>query len=183
MRLAEACASPLRLKLSTISRRAANQGQLLDRLRDGADITTRRAARIVQWFSDHWPTKATWPADIPRPTPAPPPGDPVEVVRGLREQRLDLTDPKQHDRVNWDAVQNVTLLMMVTATQLDAKGHISSPKALCLALGVDRDVYDKTVYRYAGQGGKRPAAGSDTERVLDALVDAGDVRFSGRRAA
>lgn len=28
--------------------------------------------RAIQWFSDHWPDAAEWPADIPRPAPTNP---------------------------------------------------------------------------------------------------------------
>ena len=54
---------------TTVSRLASGSGQTLYRLRHGRDITTRRAERIIQWLSDHWPEGAEWPADIPRPTP------------------------------------------------------------------------------------------------------------------
>ncbi len=53
--------------LSTISRLATGSGETLARLERGHDITTRRAARFGQWFSDHWPSGTPWPSDIPRP--------------------------------------------------------------------------------------------------------------------
>ncbi|WP_375458862.1 hypothetical protein [uncultured Enterovirga sp.] len=45
-------------------------GRILD-LRSGRDIGTRRLDRAIVWFSDHWPTNAAWPPDVPRPAPAP----------------------------------------------------------------------------------------------------------------
>ena len=42
-------------------------GQFFHRLRQGKGCTVRTAARVTQWFSDHWPTDLAWPADIPRP--------------------------------------------------------------------------------------------------------------------
>ena len=54
---------------STISRHCSGSGDLYARLRRGHDITTRRAARVVQALSDRWPPAAEWPADIPRPPP------------------------------------------------------------------------------------------------------------------
>ena len=56
--------------LATVSTYAAGAGGLYARLERGHDITTRRAARIAQWLSDHWPEDAVWPPDIPRPPPA-----------------------------------------------------------------------------------------------------------------
>ena len=35
-------------------------------------LTTRRAARAIQWFSDNWPSDLEWPAEIPRPEPQEP---------------------------------------------------------------------------------------------------------------
>ena len=165
------------------------------RLRAGADITTRRAARIAQWLSDHWPTGAEWPPDIPRPDPSPgspaapaaaaptpPPGDPVEVVKALRERKGDLMDVMVHGQpIDWDAMKLTELQMLSAALRTDGNGEIASPNALCLALGVDRRVYDDVAYHYAGGrgGAKRPrGADSDRRRVFDALVDAGDVRFA-----
>ena len=56
----------------TIGRLVSGDGRLYHRLRAGRDITTRRAARVVQALSDRWPPGAEWPADIPRPPPRAP---------------------------------------------------------------------------------------------------------------
>lgn len=56
--------------MSYVGRLAANHGAFFARPEDGHDITSRRAQRIVQWFSDHWPLDLAWPTDIPRPEPA-----------------------------------------------------------------------------------------------------------------
>lgn len=56
---------------STVSTYAAGPGDALERLARGCTITVRRATRIIQWFSDHWPLDLDWPSDIPRPAPAP----------------------------------------------------------------------------------------------------------------
>ena len=86
---------------STIGRLASGDGRTYARLRAGADITTRRAARIVQWLSNHWPADAEWTSDIPRPPPAPgspaaappdpepaPPADPVAAVQAAEERMM-----------------------------------------------------------------------------------------------
>ena len=66
---------------------ASGSGATYARLAAGADITTRRAARIVQWLSDAWPASATWPTDIPRPAPpADRPAEP-EAPGGRRRRR------------------------------------------------------------------------------------------------
>ena len=57
---------------STIGRWASGSGDMYHRLRRGHDITTRRAARVVQALSDRWPPGAQWPADVPRPPPRAP---------------------------------------------------------------------------------------------------------------
>ena len=57
--------------VGTVSLYASGSGATYARLAAGADITTRRATRIVQWLSDHWPESAEWPTDIPRPAPSP----------------------------------------------------------------------------------------------------------------
>ena len=69
MRLCELYAGRTGLSLSTISTYAATAGDFYGRLKRGHDLTTRRAARVVQWFSDHWPADLEWPHELPRPTP------------------------------------------------------------------------------------------------------------------
>lgn len=53
----------------TIGRLAAGSGDFYIRLKNGHDLTTRRAASVVQYLSDHWPAGLAWPGDIPRPKP------------------------------------------------------------------------------------------------------------------
>ena len=48
---------------------AAGHGDFFGRLIAGRDIQSRKAARVAQWLSDHWPDGLEWPADIPRPAP------------------------------------------------------------------------------------------------------------------
>ena len=67
MTLCEVYAAEKKLTLSTVSTYAAAAGDFYARLKRGHDLTTRRAARVVQWFSDNWPEGLDWPRDIPRP--------------------------------------------------------------------------------------------------------------------
>ena len=61
------------LTLSTVSTYAAGSGDFYARLKRGHDVTSRRAARVLQYLSDHWPEDLPWPAEIPRPAPTPAP--------------------------------------------------------------------------------------------------------------
>jgi len=187
--LAEAFSTATGRSVTTVSRRATGSGMTFARIRNGGGITTRRAARAVQWFSDHWPRDLTWPGDVPRPTPSPdspagrpepPPDDPVAAVR------------EEHEKVDaamladdWDAVYRHEDRELRAGMTLGADGRIASVEALCLALGVARDVYQDVVRRYAdGRGGGRPRSpDSDTGRTLRALAMSGDARFASRRAA
>ena len=69
------------------------------------------------------------------------------------------------------------------ALTLREDGRIDSVKALCLALGSPRRIYDDVVERYVdGRGRGRPRGPkSDTGRMLQALVASGDLRFVSRR--
>lgn len=52
-----------------ISMRALGKGDFFHKLIErGADCRTRTAARLFQWFSDHWPADLEWPRDVPRPS-------------------------------------------------------------------------------------------------------------------
>ena len=61
------------VSLSTVSSRAFADGKKIRVMENGADISTRRLARTLQWFSDNWPQTAPWPIDIPRPVRIPQP--------------------------------------------------------------------------------------------------------------
>ena len=196
LRLADEYRAATGLALTTISKRAAGHARLIDRLREGCDITTRRAERALRWFHDHWlddPDWPDWPAGIPRPEPhgaqaaaepAPPADDSVHAVRALLDRIHTLRDPATDETVDWQAVTAAQVEMLQVAMRLRADGQIASPNALCLALGVERRVYDDVAHHYASgrSDGKRPR-GEDTDRrrVFDALIDAGDVRFAARR--
>ena len=75
--LARVLACHLNRSVSTVSRLATGSGETIPRLGRGHAITTRRAARTRQWFSDHWPEGLEWPAEIPRPPVTPEPAEPV----------------------------------------------------------------------------------------------------------
>ena len=59
------------LSLSTVSKELFGDGNRLRLMTEGkADTSSRRLRAAFQWFSDHWPVDAEWPADIPRPMPS-----------------------------------------------------------------------------------------------------------------
>lgn len=66
-RLCTIFAAHTRRRLSTVSRLATGSGETIARLERGRTITIRRAARALQYLSDHWPDDGEWPAEIPRP--------------------------------------------------------------------------------------------------------------------
>lgn len=70
VRLGEIYASHRGLEISTVSTYAASDGKWLARLKGEAGCTLRKAALVIQWFSDRWPSDLEWPADIPRPKPS-----------------------------------------------------------------------------------------------------------------
>jgi len=67
VRLGELYAAHVGLELSTVSTYAANDGKWLASLRGSASCTLRKAAVVMLWFSDRWPSDLDWPADIPGP--------------------------------------------------------------------------------------------------------------------
>ena len=174
--------------LSTVGRLAAGHGAFFDRLERGCDITTRRVARVVQWFSDNWPPGHPWPMGIPRPEPtpgspaaAPAPGglSPDEVLSAVRDclarESALLDDPD----FSLDAVQAVQAEMAAAALTLGPDGEIASGAALCEALKVPRQAYHDVI-RTVRRGG-RPKSGN-AKRIHDALLRAGDARVAGRAA-
>ena len=192
--LFEAYAKSTGYSIKTVSRFASGSGATIERLYRRQNITFERAVRIIQWFSDRWPADTKWPADTYRPGPTsdspaaqakPPAGDSVKAVQALIERVNTLMDAAAHDEgIDWPAVTAAKTEMLEVAMRLRDDGQIASPIVLCLALGVERRVYDDVVHLYAGgrSGSKRPR-GEDTDRrrVFDVLIDAGDVRFAARR--
>ena len=45
-------------------------GDLIDRLRNGADVWTATYEELMRQFSAIWPSDLEWPPAIPRPTPS-----------------------------------------------------------------------------------------------------------------
>lgn len=189
VRLARQFANHRCLTIATVSTYAANDGKVIGRLERGADLTSRRAGRIVQWFSDHWPAELDWPADIPRPdaspgSPASLPqltsADPMAAVMAAKDA---MNEAMVADMPDFETVAHHEDRMLRSALTLRDDGRIASVEALCLALGSRRHVYDDVVRRYAdGRGGAQPRnPRSDTGRMLQALVASGDHRFSERR--
>ena len=67
-----------RKRISTI---VLGRGSKLDDIADrGRDLFTGSFEHSMQWFSDHWPEGAVWPADVPRPVAHVP--SPVETKDG-----------------------------------------------------------------------------------------------------
>ena len=179
------------LSLTYASRLLAGSGDTILRLESGGSLTGRRAAAIIQTASNRWPPDLEWPADIPRPdplpdspaaqalaSPPPPEGNPVALVEAARERRSAAMEAS-----DWAAAERANLEALTAGTRLGPDGRIASPAALCKALGVERQLYHDVLRHYRdGRGtGRRPRKGTVTERMFDALVLSGDVRFASRR--
>ena len=65
--LARTYGEHLQLELSQVSWRALGDSKKLDAIEGGADLSTRRFERAVQWFADNWPEEAVWPPTLDRP--------------------------------------------------------------------------------------------------------------------
>jgi len=63
---AAACEPPA--SLTTVSFRAFGDSKKLQAMRDGADLTLKRAATALEWFSLNWPSNAVWPDGVARPS-------------------------------------------------------------------------------------------------------------------
>ena len=180
LRLSRQYATETGLSLSSVSTYATGSGDIFSRLDRGHDITTRRATRIVQWFSDNWPIDLHWPTDIPRPDPAP---DSPYALGLAKNLGLDL---------------NQAALPSDNPLALNDQGQLADPRTLATSLvfvptGIDGtelikamlDSYYQVIAQYAdgkARGHKHPRAKSRAAEVLRALMDAGDVRFAERIA-
>lgn len=65
--LARRYAAHRALTLSTVSTYVTGSGDTFARLEQGRTITLRRAEVLLKKFSERWPQKLEWPAEIPRP--------------------------------------------------------------------------------------------------------------------
>ena len=183
----------------------SNSGSTLRRLARGTSLTVRRATSIVQRASDHWPEGSEWPADIPRPDPSPDSPAAEAASISISTLETEIADPMAAveaalerqgaalDRADWDAARAAGAEGLAAGGVLGGDGQIACPEALCLALGISRSTYQHVVAQYADGGpreGDEPrrlapsALGlprqSTTERMLRALVVAGDARFRSR---
>lgn len=70
LHLAEAFAAAKGITLSAVSSRVFDDSKKLAAIKDGADLTLKRAAAALQWFSAHWPDGVEWPHDLARPAPS-----------------------------------------------------------------------------------------------------------------
>ena len=177
---------------------ACSNPYLFKRLRENKGCTVKTYNRVLQWFSDHWPADdLLWPADIERPEPGPDSPAAKSVQEGslyrnegagasvseLLKYRRALLDKEDYDKAA--AVQEAAI---VVASVLGADGLIACPNDLCAALDVPRHAYDQVIRSYAdGKPRQRRSprsrrfGPSDSERILCALTDVGDVRFAKRR--
>lgn len=69
------------LSESRIGAIAAGNPSFYARLRAGSSCTIKLYARVLGWFSDHWPTDLEWPPDVPRPEPSPASSDEAKEVK------------------------------------------------------------------------------------------------------
>lgn len=200
--VAETFAMATGLRITTVSTRCAGQAYAVERLRTGHSITVRRAGRIMQWLSDHWPAGADWPEGIARPAPSPgspasgpadeaeAAEDPVARVRALRAARAEAQEAAGRAGSETEAARRfgaagrLQAEMLRVALRLDPRtGELASPAALLAATGAERREYDYVVGRYRdGRGGGRPRA-EMARLLLKLLVASGDGRFAARREA
>lgn len=61
----------LGLSDATASTRILNDGKRLTLIRNGAQITVRRANKALAWLSENWPDGAVWPENVNRPSSIP----------------------------------------------------------------------------------------------------------------
>jgi hypothetical protein len=51
-----------------VSKIVLNRGSKLDDIASGGDLVTGTFERAMEWFSDNWPTGASWPDNVVRPS-------------------------------------------------------------------------------------------------------------------
>ena len=206
VRLARIVADARGVSLWRIGHLAAGRGSFFVDIAAGQrSCTVSTYDRVLQWFSDHWPADLEWPSDIPRPDPSPDSPAAEAASISISTPETEITDPlaaveaamerqgAAMDRADWDAARAAGAEVLAAGGVLGDDGQIACPEALCLALGISRSTYQHVIAQYANGGpreGDEPrrlapsALGlprqSTTERMLRALVVAGDARFRTR---
>jgi len=51
---------------TTVGRHCAADGRFFSRIREGKTFTAKKYDEVVDWFSENWPDKSNWPAEVPR---------------------------------------------------------------------------------------------------------------------
>ena len=174
--LAETYSSGTGKSLATISNLSCGHARLFSRLSEGRSCTLRTYNRVLQYFSDNWPLDLPWPVDIPRPDPSP---ESPAVLAMMERGNLN------HSPVPSE----------IDPLALNARGELANPVAITpqVSGGMDnpayrtavRDSVYQVVRDYADAGpraGRWPRAGSRAHKILDLMVEAGDVRFAQRAA-
>lgn len=149
--LAKEMATATGMSVKHISLKSAGHGNLIERLKAGHDITTRRAAGILQWLSDNWPGDLFWPLHIPRPTPTP------------------------------DSPAAQALAALAPATQLNADGEIANLADWCRRNAYEPYDARYVIQNYGAGGpreGRYPRRDTSAQFVLDQLIKTGDRRFA-----
>ena len=170
------------LAVSYASRIATGSADTVARIEHGTSLTLRRASRIIQWLSDHWPSDVDWPPEIPRPAPAapPPPATRAEVlaaVEAAMARREAAIESYRADEGDWNAVEAALReAQRLAATLVD--GVAVEEAALLAVPGASRRTL-RDVRRRGG--GARP--GTLRAKLLAVLAASGDPRYAGRMAA
>ena len=156
-----------------VSYRALGKGDFFVRLTAGRECTIRTYNKVLQWFSNNWPIDLAWPADIPRPDPAPD-SPAVQAMMAWQKERGNLNQSANESEAD-------------PLTTLNAKGHIADPEAFCKAISfgcaVQRTSFDQVVRQYSDgrpRANRMPRSGSNAAVILRQLVAAGDARFASR---
>lgn len=68
LRVVEAFCAGAGIAEGTLAGRVLRDGKGFRVLREGGDLTTRKAERAFRYLSDHWPEGAVWPPEVPRPS-------------------------------------------------------------------------------------------------------------------
>ena len=160
-------------QVSTVGRLCSGDSRLIKRLECGGYCSGQTYTRVLQYFSDNWPIDLTWPADIPRPDPAPD-SPAVQAMTAWQKERGNLNQSANESETD-------------PLTTLNTKGHIADPEAFCKAISfgcaVQRTSFDQVVRQYSDgrpRANRMPRSGSNAAVILRQLVAAGDARFASR---